>query len=399
MSKIHIVDAPCGAGKSLSAINMINESSNEQRFIYVTPFLTEVERIKKECSEKNFKEPEKYGTKKDGLKYLLKHGRNIVTTHSLFRLFDEEIMYYVLLNDYILIMDEVPDVIELLPVTQYDSNILVEEFIEEDEDGNIIWKVEDYTGKFEEYKNMCDIGSIHLHKQLSGNRKNILIWMLPTMLFDDFKEVYVLTYMYDAQLQKYYYDYNHIPYDYLYIKDFHFTNEVQEYDVSIYKNLINICENDKMNLIGERRGSLSFNWYSRNSKGLVGELKRNCSNFFRNMLKSPVKLNMWTTFKEYKKEVSNSGYASGWLPINSRATNEYSDRENIAYLVNKYMNPSIKHFFIQHGVEVNEDKYALSELIQFIFRSRIRNLQPINLYIPSKRMRNILKKWLDGVDI
>ena len=34
--------------------------------------------------------------------------------------------------------------------------------------------------------------------------------------------------------------------------------------------------------------------------------------------------------------------------------------------------------------------------VQFIFRSAIRNGEPINLYIPSVRMRTYLKKWLDN---
>ena len=32
----------------------------------------------------------------------------------------------------------------------------------------------------------------------------------------------------------------------------------------------------------------------------------------------------------------------------------------------------------------------------FIFRSAIRDNKPINLYIPSERMRNIFKAWLNN---
>ena len=44
---------------------------------------------------------------------------------------------------------------------------------------------------------------------------------------------------------------------------------------------------------------------------------------------------------------------------------------------------------------MNEDLYSLSELIQWIYRSRIRNGEKINLYIPSKRMRELLIDWLN----
>ena len=59
------------------------------------------------------------------------------------------------------------------------------------------------------------------------------------------------------------------------------------------------------------------------------------------------------------------------------------------------MNPIVKNFFLQHGVNVDEDGYALSEMLQFIWRSAIRNGEEIWVYIPSVRMRNLLKQWID----
>ena len=47
------------------------------------------------------------------------------------------------------------------------------------------------------------------------------------------------------------------------------------------------------------------------------------------------------------------------------------------------------------GVSVDEDTWALSELIQWIFRSAIRENNEINVYIPSERMRNLLIEWLN----
>ena len=48
------------------------------------------------------------------------------------------------------------------------------------------------------------------------------------------------------------------------------------------------------------------------------------------------------------------------------------------------------------GVSVEEEKYALSEMIQWIFRSAIRNGESIQIYIPSQRMRQLLIDWLNG---
>ena len=72
------------------------------------------------------------------------------------------------------------------------------------------------------------------------------------------------------------------------------------------------------------------------------------------------------------------------------------DRMNIEYeLVNfceidKY---AAKSYCAVH--EIDENKYALSEMIQWIWRSAIRNGEDIYIYIPSRRMRDLLLEWLN----
>ena len=44
----------------------------------------------------------------------------------------------------------------------------------------------------------------------------------------------------------------------------------------------------------------------------------------------------------------------------------------------------------------DKDLWALSTMLQFIFRSRLRKGESINLYIPSSRMRGLFKLWLEG---
>ena len=59
------------------------------------------------------------------------------------------------------------------------------------------------------------------------------------------------------------------------------------------------------------------------------------------------------------------------------------------------MNPYVKKFFETNDVPVNEDGFATSEMLQFIWRSAIREGNEIWLYIPSIRMRTLLYKWID----
>ena len=107
---------------------------------------------------------------------------------------------------------------------------------------------------------------------------------------------------------------------------------------------------------------------------------------------------MWTTFEKNKTLLKNKGYSKSFLACNARATNEYMDRVSVAYLCNRYFNPILKGFFLDQHIRVDENGWALSELLQFIFRSAIRNEEEINIYIPSFRMRTLLEEWIEKGD-
>lgn len=66
------------------------------------------------------------------------------------------------------------------------------------------------------------------------------------------------------------------------------------------------------------------------------------------------------------------------------------------YCCNRFVVPYQKHFFAMRNIKLDEDGYALSEMLQFIWRSAIRNGEPIEIYIPSKRMRELLIKYLNN---
>lgn len=409
--QINIVDSIMGAGKTTAAINYINQSSEEKRFMYVTPYLDEVERIIKECPAKNFKQPERYNDKLSkliSLKNLLNKGANIVTTHVLFHLFDDEIIDLCYSQGYILIMDEVTDVIEQYYINRDDLQILLDNFVTVKENKLLEWRsgCTDYNGRFEDEKRLCEMECLALY----GN--SVMMWMFPTKIFNAFRESYILTYMFQAQLQKYYYDFYGMEYKYLYItgdsiETYFFTEISQNYKHKYnYKQLITIYDDEKLNMIGDADTALSKTWYSRNKdNNLLKQLKNNTLNFFNNKMivytedgewvKSKSDNNIWTTFKDFKDKIAGKGYSKGFVPSNMRATNNYRTRTAIAYLVNKYFNPLVKQFFETHGVTVYEDEYAISEMLQFIWRSAIRDGKHITVYIPSKRMRTLLQKWID----
>lgn len=397
---VNVVDASCGIGKTTSIINMINEDKSDNKYLYITPFLTEVSRIIKECPSHKFKEPQDGNgdNKLDDIKKLLNKGENIVSTHALFKKIDEEILDIAHVNNYILIMDEVADVVDTLDISKDDLNTIINQYTKVNEEGIVEWIADSYEGKFEEYKKMIQLNSVMAYSDCKNNI-TALIWLFPIKVFQSFKKIYILTYMFDGQIQKYYYDLYKVKYKNWYVKDFHLTSEKQIYDMSAIKSRIKVCEINNLNKIGEDKYALSKGWFERNSSNIViKKLKNNTYSFFRNNVNSKVKDNLWTTFKISKDNLKGKGYSGGFMPMNIRATNELKHKYAVAYLANRYLSPIVRNFFVSNNIKVDEDAFALSELIQFIFRTRIRDNEEIYVYIPSKRMRLLLKKWLKEKD-
>lgn len=394
---VNVVDAICGAGKSTSLINMINEDESNNKYLYITPFLTEVERIKVSCYQKKFKEPKigKNKNKLKSIKELFQNGENIVSTHALFKKITPEIIELIKKQNYILVMDEVADVVKTINITPDDLKTIIDKYVEIQEDNILKWTANEYEGKFEGYKEL--IKNNRVQAFINKNKKvNSLIQFFPIEIFQAFKQIYLLTYMFDCQIQKFYFDIYKTEYKYWYIKDFHLVKEKQEYNEKEIKKLIKICDIYKLNKIGNEKSALSVTWFENATENDLQKLKNNTYNFFRNIVDLHSNKVLWTTFKESRDAIKGKGYAKSFISLNIRATNQFLDRIAIAYLANRYLNPLIKNFFSNNKIEINDDKFALSELIQFIFRSAIRNDKEILVYLPSKRMRKILQEWIDS---
>ncbi|MBW6417302.1 hypothetical protein [Celeribacter sp. PS-C1] len=87
-----------------------------------------------------------------------------------------------------------------------------------------------------------------------------------------------------------------------------------------------------------------------------------------------------------------------WLPNTTRGTNDYRHCTHAIYLYDQYLNPNI-HRWIGGNSIISQDDYALTELIQWVWRTQIRDKKPITLYLPSKRMRELFLSWLWEGDI
>ena len=406
-TKIYIVDEIMGRGKTSAAINHINQSPDTEHFLVITPYKDEIKRYIDNCKSKRFVQPKyadgdkRYNSKLESIKDLIRDGRNIVSTHALFQKFDDEVIYLCSLFHYTLIMDEVADVVNQFNLGEKDLNILKNSHcIEIDDTGKVAWVDNQYgesyeEGRFDDIRNLCNFGSLYYY----GGK--LYVWMFPVEAFKAFHTVYIMTYMFNAQIQRYYYDFYNLDYTFLHIAGnsidtYRFSPVEEESEKHNYKELIHILDNEKLNSIGDVRTALSSTWYEKNSNTLVmKKLKNNAYNFYRNISKADTEDFMWCTFNDYIRQLISKGFTKRHLAINARATNSYSNCTSVAYLVNRYLNPVIKNFFASRNIEVDEDGFALSEMLQFIWRSAIRNYEPIQLYIPSSRMRGLLKQWIE----
>ena len=160
--KATVVDCICGSGKTSWAIDYMN-TNTDKKFIYITPYLNEVQRVLDGCVDRAFHEPKTdkgEGSKLKDFNKLLSQGKNIVSTHSLFAMIDENTLKYLKEYNYTLILDEVFNVVEEIKITKSDREILLRDKVDVSEDGKLTWIDKNYKGTLSKYKNAIEKGDV-----------------------------------------------------------------------------------------------------------------------------------------------------------------------------------------------------------------------------------------------
>lgn len=393
MSQIRIVDARMGRGKTTAAAGYMSHFKGKKHFLYITPYLTEVDRI---CEACDFDQPDSdRHSKLAELKGMMYRRKNIAATHSLFYLMDEEALSIAKQNEYCLIIDESIEPIKKVDVTTQDASLIINALTTTDEDGFVHWTDDDYKGKFSQCKEMADSGSLY-------RLDTALISIMRPEMIASFGEVIMMTYLFGGQYQKAYLDYFGFEYQICGIDDsdgYKFTDVPDAPPPLDYKSLIHIVDDPKMNKIGDKHYALSMNWYNHRGRDNpeMKVLRNNLNTFFRRRTGSKTDEQLWTCYKSHAGKLygPNGRFASSFLQLAARATNAYRNRTCLAYMVNRFIDPNISKFFAPKNITVNEDEFALAEMLQWIWRSCIRDDQPIELYIPSRRMRELLQNWIE----
>lgn len=124
-SVIKIVDDIMGSGKSTWAINHINQNP-DKKFLCIVPLLSECERFK-EKTDIDIIDPEKWGSKWKNFRWLVENDKNIVTTHSLIKMMDLDMLELLKSKNYVLMIDECLDVLDTYKISKDDLKIIFNE--------------------------------------------------------------------------------------------------------------------------------------------------------------------------------------------------------------------------------------------------------------------------------
>lgn len=411
---ITVIDSIMGSGKTTHIINYINETHQRElvasldghikptKFLVVTPLLSEVDRFIASCPKLDFRDPQPVeGRKLHHLSTLIREGRNIVSTHALFSQLNRDITRLLKEENYVLIIDEVLDCVQIFDqLSKADKALLFDRrLVYVDPTTNrLCWNTRDhgaYSGRFDRIKDLC------LNGNLVCRTGTVLLWEFPVEFLECFSQVFILTYMFHGSPMSAYLQSAGLQFELRSIQDGKLVDQTEVDERAMkdqLRKLITIYDGP-MNSIGKQAGRsnpLSASWWERQDQSVLKRVKNSTRHFVKSIAGSSSSGTMWTCFKAQKADLKGSGYAKGFVPVNTKATNEYADKETLAYLCNLFPHPVIKGYFMDQGIPFHDDLYALSEMIQWIWRSRIRRFEPITVFIPSERMRRLFEEWLNS---
>lgn len=411
---IHILDYICGTGKSTYMLNKLKEIS-APRFIYISCLLSEIEeRVQEELAHLDVCIPsDECGTKSEDVLEALKQGRNIAATHSLFLRFNKESIKYMKDWEYILIVDEVLDFIT--PYRKYSSQdvkdlINLNQIAVDKQNNGRVKVTQDFKGYYSELKEYSEKGLVYA----STSDFMVFNLQIPPDVIKASKECYVLTYLYDSSEMQRFLTLHNIDYKHMDVPELKQRELIIKSTLKENINLITIKAADEVirSLRSTRNTALSHNWWSTKKDKAEEYLKKidywlvnnkRRTDFYFTAPKEVFEVKGLATkrslnikFLKKQTELDDTEHRL-WLASSTKATNDYADRELCLFLMNTYPNIGLQKYFEQYCTPLDHDRYALSEIVQFIFRGSIRTGKPMDLYIGSPRMKEIFIKWLDSI--
>lgn len=421
-NKVEILDSIMGSNKTNRVLDWIDSNPNE-RYLYISPLLSEVDntsRLATNLKHVSFEFPttDDSDTKSDDLLAKLEIGANISCTHSLYLGMSEKHLDLIEKYGYIVIIDEEVGVIDAFKKYSTDdlAYLSANGDIEiSDEDGMISWVGAELgkKAKYKQFYNLCKAKAVYATKRSD----TMLVTQMPVELFTRAKRVIIMTYMFKGnvldnflKLKKVevipFTDVSPTIIDKQSIRD---LIDLKPLDRKLLKLGMSVYAYGKM----DKKGFDLISNYIR-STGLSVGAKAKDTMYTCPKDISPVEMKSGKRvaprgFLTYKTDlVDDDGNVlldtKGkpktqdnfcWLHSGCRATNKYSYKWYLAHCYDRHPNLSVETYLYEYGSPIDKNVFALSEMLQWIWRSRIRNGEPIVLAIPNMRMHNLFLDWLN----
>lgn len=393
--KIEVLDKMMGTGKTTGIIKWMN-TNPQNKYLVISPMLSEVEeRFPDECGILHMTYPTSENTTKgDNLLELLKAGRNISITHKLFSELRKEHLKYIKDHQYVLVIDE--EINFISPYTDYSASdlksLLEKGFISVDEEdmGRVHWNwdIED-KHKFSKLKQLSEIGCVYITK----SSLCAFVLHLPVDLITSASRVILLTYGYEGSIMESFMSLKGI--QSTTFDEISLMKDEDEVKRNI-KSLIKLVDTPSTKKIS--KWNLSSNWYDTASVDRKDTLKKAIVSF-----KKYTKVNseefMFCTKKSFADKVKSTALSvdKSFVYGSCRGTNDYRHKTVLFHAYNRYPNLAVGVYLKDYGHPCDSDRFALYEMLQWIWRSAIRDGKGIQLCIVSERMRELFVDWLDSL--
>ena len=157
-------------------------------------------------------------------------------------------------------------------------------------------------------------------------------------------------------------------------------------DIKLLNKNLKILDNTRMNSIGKKWNNLSREWFNSTDSKTFKQLANNMRNYMEHYCKQSGGNIYWTSYISYQKKLATNGIIKSFISFTDIPIDK---RNNLGFFMNLFPNIAASNI-----LKIDRDKYAIKLLLKWI--TNVSNIKkPINLYLPSSRMRRLLVEYLE----